>query len=69
MNEIKGHFDLLAAAQAIYEKNHQVRFVIGGRQDQSYFMLLKENVAENGLSEIVAFSGWQDDMKRLLWGT
>jgi glycosyltransferase involved in cell wall biosynthesis len=62
MNEIKGHVDLLAAARAVYQKDPRIRFVIGGKQDQSYFRLLQEQVAENHLTEIAAFSGWQDDM-------
>lgn len=62
MNEIKGHVDLLAAARVVYQKDSRIRFVIGGKQDQSYFRLLQEQVAENDLTEIAAFSGWQDDM-------
>jgi len=62
MGEIKGHFDLLDAARIIHDKHPEVRFVIGGKQDGSYFRQLQERMRENNLDDVVGFSGWQDDM-------
>jgi len=68
MNEAKGHYDFLQAARVVHEKHPEVRFVIGGKQEGSYFRRLQEQVAEHNLGKIVAFSGWQDDMRSFYSG-
>lgn len=62
MIEMKGHLDFLEAAGLVSKEHPEVRFVIGGKQEGPYFRKLEEQVAASNLREIVAFSGWQDDM-------
>jgi len=62
MNEDKGHLDFLNAAHLLHRKHPEVRFVIGGKQEPGFYERLLKYVGENSLSEIVGFSGWQDDM-------
>lgn len=62
MMEAKGQLDFLEAARLVSKEHPEVRFVIGGKQEQAYFRRLQEQVTKDSLSEIVAFSGWQDDM-------
>lgn len=56
----KGHDDLLEVAALVRERAPQVRIVIGGRGSQIYVDGLKRRIAERGLRDCVALSGWLD---------
>ncbi len=68
MNEAKGHLDFLEAACRISREHPELRFVIGGREEQPFFRRLKERIAKGKLDDLVAFSGWQDDMRSFYAG-
>jgi glycosyltransferase involved in cell wall biosynthesis len=68
MTEAKGHLDFLEAARLVSKEHPEVRFLIGGKQEEPYFRRLQEQVAQDNLGVIVAFSGWQDDMRSFYAG-
>lgn len=68
MTDAKGHLDLLKAARSVSQKLPQARFVIGGEQEGEYYQSLRKQVCADGLGKILAFSGWQDDMRSFYEG-
>ena len=63
MTEAKGHHDFLQAVRSVSKRYPEARFVIGGKQEGPFFDLLQKQVSAEKLGEVVAFSGWQDDMR------
>lgn len=59
--ERKGHLDVLKALAIAVKSDSRVRLVIGGKRDGPFFHKLCEQVDTNGLSKLVAFSGWQSN--------
>jgi glycosyltransferase involved in cell wall biosynthesis len=62
MSEAKGHVDFLEAVRLVSRAHPELRVVIGGKPESPYFDRLQEQITAAKLREIVAFSGWQDDM-------
>ena len=66
---IKGHDVFVRAAALIAARRRGVRFVVIGEDksvDGGYRRLLESLVAELGLNDVVALSGWRDDMPAAL---
>lgn len=62
MSEAKGHIDFLEAVRLVSRRHPELRVVIGGKPESPYFDRLQEQITAAKLHDIVAFSGWQDDM-------
>ena len=63
MIQEKGHLDLIEAVRIVRSECPSVHLVIGGKKDGIYYEQLKSTVRENGLEEVVAFSGWQAEVR------
>jgi glycosyltransferase involved in cell wall biosynthesis len=63
MHQRKGHEDFLGAARRLNESGHEVRFVIGGKQQEPFFSQLEKIIKEVGLDGHVLFTGWQSAAK------
>ncbi|HEY4786114.1 MAG TPA: glycosyltransferase family 4 protein [Bacteroidales bacterium] len=64
ISETKGHLDVLEAIRNCYKINNKVRLIIGGHQKGQFFSKLNELIDQFNLRNIVAFSGWQDDISK-----
>lgn len=61
MTATKGHEDLLEAFSCAHVQNPKIKLVIGGKPIEPFYSLLQKRVQELGLTEVVAFTGWQPD--------
>jgi len=63
MIEAKGHLDLIEAVQQLHKDYPNVRLVIGGKQEASFYQRLISEVENRDLSDTIVFSGWQEDIR------
>ena len=54
----KGQEEFIKAAYLAYESNKKVRFVIGGSGSEQFILELKHLISEQGMNDIMKFSGW-----------
>jgi glycosyltransferase involved in cell wall biosynthesis len=61
LHDRKGHEDFIEAARITRRSSPNLRFVIGGRNDEEnpFVAQLKERIAALELREVVVFTGWQ----------
>ena len=68
MIEEKGHLDLIEVVKFLYRDYRDIRLVIGGKQTGSYYQRLASELTNKGMLDIVAFSGWQEDVRNFFSG-
>ncbi len=68
MIEEKGHFDLIEAIKLLHKAYPNIRLVIGGKQGGPYYQKLASEIENKNLSDIVVFSGWQEDVRSFFSG-
>ena len=68
MIEEKGHLDLIEVVKFLYRDYRDIRLVIGGKQSGPYYQKLVSETMEKRMSEIIAFSGWQEHVRDFFSG-